>query len=207
MTASESATWKTSGGVFTPTIGTTVVWTAPIVGATCVVTATPAKGTPCSVSLTAVSPKSFSLVKQNDLIYDAGKAGSGFTAKLTVGPTNVSFWGIEFGEGEATAEVSGFYEAYYQKLPEFKEHPKTEHPAALNANNSGPVDTVGTQPPGLAGSFSPGTWVWKIPQYYFAPGGSGSGIQYTTAVHFQVMMGSNGTEGTSKAGASRGRHP
>jgi hypothetical protein len=208
MTASESATWTTSGGVFTPTIGATSVWTAPIVGTTCVVTATPPKGTPCSVSMTVVAPKSFSLVKPSDLIYDAGKAGSGFTAEITIGPTYVSFGGIKIGEGEATADVSGHYLELSKKIANYKEHPKTSVPVALNAANSGPIDTVGKPPPGTPAPFGlPGKFVWHIPEYYFAPGGPGSGIQYTTAVHVQVMIDSDGTEGTSKAGASRGRHP
>jgi hypothetical protein len=204
MTASASATWLASGGAVTPAKGTTVIWTAPAVGATCSLTATPATGNPCSVSMTVLPPRSRSLVKQSDRAYTAGLAGSGFVADVTIMPTNVSFTRIQVWEGAVNGVATGYHDTvlHWNGLP----HPPTM-PLVPNASNSGLRDTVGTNVPGSPGPFSRGTFSWPIPQLFRAAGSTGSGSVYSTAFHTQVMTGANGAEGTYKEGAVRGRVP
>ena len=204
MTSSVSATWTASAGSVTPARGTRVTWTAPPTGATCSITATPATGSPCSVSMTAIPPSARSLTKQSGRSYTAGLAGSGFVARVTIIPQNVSFSRIEVREESVNAVATG----YYNKVLHWNglSHP-TGSWIRLNASNSGIIDTVGTNPPGTSSPFSAGTFSWPIPQSYRIAGSSGGGNVYSTGTHTQVMAGSNGAETTSKEGASRSRTP
>lgn len=204
MTSSVSASWSAGGGSITPTSGTTVTWTAPPDGRSCSVTATPASGGSCSVSMRVLPPSHRSLVKISDRAYTAGLAGSGFRANVTIMPTNVSFTRTEVREEEVEASATGYYDTVHGL-------DKAVHPATAwlspNASNSGLIDTIGTNPPGLGGPFSVGTFIWPIPQHHRPAGGSGSGTRYSTGTHAQAMVDVNGSEGTAKEGASRGRTP
>lgn len=204
ITSSASATWSASGGTVTSASGTTVVWTAPGAGATCSVTATPAKGSPCSVSMSVIPPSSRSLVKQTDRAYTAGKAGSGFQAKVTIMPLKASFGRTELREETVNAVATGYYDTVlgWSGLS----HPATAW-LSPDASNSGLVDSIGTGSPGSPGPFSAGGFLWAIPQSYRTAGTTGGGSVYSTAQHRQVMGGTNGAETTSKEGASRSRVP
>jgi hypothetical protein len=123
---------------------------------------------------------------------------------VTINPTNVSFTRIQVWEGAVNAVASGYYDTvlHWNGFP----HPPTQ-PLVPNASNGGLIDTVGTNEPGSPAPFSTGKFVWAIPQLYRIVGSSGTGTQYSTGVHVQVMTGGNGIEGTAKEGASRGRAP
>lgn len=204
MTASASAVWAASSGTFRPAAGRTMVWTAPGAGGTASITATPATGAPCSASMTVVPPSSRALTKNGDRAYTAGLAGSGFTASVVIMPTQVSFTRTELREETVSAVATGYYDTAlsWNGLV----HPTTPW-LSPDAANSGLVDTIGTGPPGAPGPFSPGTFLWAIPQSFRAAGSSGSGTVYSTANHSQIMSGATGAETTSKEGASRARTP
>lgn len=204
MTSSASAAWTASSGTVAPVSGTTVVWTSPGAGATCTVTAAPAAGSPCSVLMSVIPPSSRSLVKQTDRAYTVGKAGSGFTANVTIMPLGVSFTRTELREDTVNSVATGYYDTVlgWNGLA----HPPTAW-LRPNASNSGLVDNIGTSLPGSPGPFSSGTFLWAIPQCHRTPGTSGSGAIYSTANHTQVMGGASGAETTSKEGASRSRTP
>ena len=204
MTASASATWTASSGAVAPATGTTVTWTAPGAPAAATVTATPAAGGPCSVPMTAIQPSRRSLVKDTDRAYDPGKAGSGFSAIVTIQPTSVSFTRTELREETANGVAHGYYDTvlHWNGIV----HPATAW-LAPNAGNSGLIDGIGTRSPGSPGPFSKGDFGWAIPQSYRTAGTTGAGSNYSTAFHTQVMINTSGSEGTHKEGASRGRTP
>jgi hypothetical protein len=153
--------------------------------------------------MTVVAPSRRSLSRRSNRIYTAGRAGSGFVANVTIMPTNVSFRRIQVQEGTVSAVATGYYNTVlgWSGLT---------HPAGNwltpNARNRGIIDTIGTNPPGTLGPFSPGSFVWAIPQLYRA-GTSGTPHTYSTGRHTQTMLGSTGRETTSKEGASRSRSP
>ena len=203
MTASASAKWTASSGTVTPhASGVTAIWTAPDVGATSSVTATPATGAPCSVSITVIPPTRRSLVKSSDRAYTAGLAGSGFKAVVTIMPTNVSFTRIQVWEEDVNAVATGYYDTVMGMNG--LRHPPTP-PLVPNASNSGLIDTIGTNPPGSPGPFSFGRFLWAIPQHYRI--GSTGSIPYSIGHHTKVMIGIIGAEVTAKEGAIRGRTP
>lgn len=204
MTCSASATWTATSGSVTPATGTTVTWTAPETGGSAAVRATPKRGRPCSVSMAVLAPNQNILVKQSDRTYTAGLAGSGFVGSGTIIPTNVAFSRIEIREEEVKSEAEGYYDTVlgWDKVT----HPRGSW-IQVTSNNGIGTDTVGTNPPGTPGPFSEGRFVWPIPQHYRIVGGSGNGTFYSTAFHVQLMTGTDGTEGTAKEGASRGRVP
>jgi hypothetical protein len=206
LTSSVSARWTASSGTLTPPVsGITVIWTAPDVGATSTVTATPATGAPCSVSINVLPPSHRSLANPPiDRVYSAGLAGSGFKAVVTIKPTNVSFRRIQVWEEAVNAVASGYYDTvlHWNGLP----HPPTKR-VTPDAANNGLLDTIGTEEPGTPGPFSTGKFVWAIPQHYRIIGNTGNGVHYSTGYHVQLMTKTDGTEGTTKEGASRGRVP
>jgi hypothetical protein len=204
MTASSSATWMSTGGMFAPATGTTITWTAPAAATTAVVTATPASGAPCSVSMNVVAPSERALVWKSDRAYTAGLAGSGFVATVTIQPTNVSFSRIQVREESVAAVASGYYDSVLHWNG--KMHPVGTW-VGLDASNNGLVDTVGTNTPGAPGPFSAGDFLWAIPQSYRIAGSTGAGTPYSTGNHVQIMGGSSGREGTGKEGATRVRAP
>jgi hypothetical protein len=204
VTASSAATWTATGGTVSPASGAKVTWTAPGAGASCTVTATPAKGSPCSVAMTAIPPSSRSLVWKTDKAYSAGKAGSGYFADVTIVPTRVSFSRTELREDTVNSVASGYYKDVLR-------WDGITHPATTwlrpNASNSGLVDEIGSPVPGTPGPFSAGRFEWPIPQMHRPPGSTGNGSQYSTGRHIQVMAGPTGAETTSKEGSSRSRTP
>jgi hypothetical protein len=155
--------------------------------------------------MTVVPPRSRSLVRQTDRVYDPGKAGSGFLAVVTIMPTDVSFARTEVWEGGVAAVAKGYYDKvlgwnglpHKPTAPTIPPHPKTGFILQ---------DKIGTNEPGSPGPFSPGTFEWDIPQLHRPAGGSGGAV-YSTGHHWQIMVGNKGAEGTAKEGASRGRSP
>jgi hypothetical protein len=116
-------------------------------------------------------------------------------------PTNVSFSRIEIREESAKAVADGYYKRFNGAV-----HPPT--PKWLRPHSGYTlIDRVGTEPPGLSGPFSAGTFVWAIPQTYRPLGSGGAGVPYITAMQTQVMTGISGAETTSKEGASTSRTP
>jgi hypothetical protein len=205
MTSSASATWTASSGTFTPASGTTTVWTAPGTGGTPSVTATPTTaGSPCSVTMTVVPPSSRVLTWNADRLYTRGLAGSGFVADVVIMPTRVSFMRTELREGAVNGVATGYYDSvvHWNGDP----HPPTAW-LSPDAMNSGLIDTIGADPPGLPAPFGFGTFLWAIPQSFRTPGTTGNGTQYSTANQTYVMIGPTGMETTIKEGASRIRTP
>jgi hypothetical protein len=201
MRAPGSPQWTATGG--TLTIGASVVWTAPADGATCTIKATPAKGTPASVSMEVIPPDSRVLYPWVDRVYDPGRAGSGFKADVTIMPLDVSFARTEVWEGAATAVATGYYDTTLGANG--KRHLPTQPVVPPRPRTSAIIrDTVGTDPPGSPGPFSPGTFEWAIPQLHRPAGGSGARV-YSTPHQLQMMIGNKGTEGTAKEGAVRTR--
>ncbi|WP_346290789.1 hypothetical protein [Sphaerothrix gracilis] len=204
MTCSTPARWSATGGSISPVEGAAVTWTAPATGSQVTVTANPNRGRPCSVVMTAISPSRRLLSNPIDRVYTAGLAGSGFVADVTIMPINVSFSRIQVREEEVNASATGYYDTVLG-------WDGIRHPAGVwltpNIQNSGAVDTVGTNPPGTGGPFSRGEFTWAIPQHYRIMGDGGNGMSYSTGVHAQVMIGNDGSEGTAKEGAARGRTP
>ena len=205
VSASTAAAWTASSGTLSTANGAATVWTAPETGGASTITATPASGAPCSVTMTTIAPTSRSLTKTSDVGgYAAANAGSAFVAKVTIKPTNVSFSRIEVREESVNAVATGYYDTslHWNGMA----HPQTASWLALDANNSGLQDTVGTQAPGAPPPFSAGQFRWAIPQSYRIVGGA-TVTRYSTANHVQTMGGASGAETTSKEGASRSRTP
>lgn len=205
ITASAAAAWTASSGKISTANGAATVWTAPETGGASTITATPASGAPCSITMTTIAPTSRSLTKTSDVGgYAAANAGSAFVAKVTIKPTNVSFSRIEVREESVNAVATGYYDTslHWNGMA----HPQTASWLALDANNSGLQDTVGTQAPGAPPPFSAGQFRWAIPQSYRVVGGA-TVTHYSTANHVQTMGGASGAETTSKEGASRSRTP
>ena len=200
------ATWTATDGALGPPINGVVIWTAPEVEKTCVVTATPKDPAigPCSVSIDVVRPTERVLKKTTDVVYQAGLAGSGFIADVTILPRNVAFERIEVREEEAVGVATGYYDTVLHWNG--KKHAATKW-AVPHGNNLKVIDTVGTQAPGTAGPFSQGTFQWDIPQTYRAIGSTAAQPPYAIAIHLQEMFAPSGAEGTSKEGEGRGRRP
>jgi hypothetical protein len=208
MAASVPVTWRATGGAIAPASGPVAVWTAPAIvpagGTTFSITATPASGTPCSVSMRAIPPSHRAQSNPSPIAYTAGKAGSGFVGTVTISPTSVSFSRLETREETVKSVAIGYYDTVlgWNNIA----HP-TGNWLPIDATNSGIQDTVGTPAPGTPGPFSAGTFTWVIPQSYREAGTGGGGAPYTPGTHQQVMAGTNGTETTSKEGASNSRTP
>jgi hypothetical protein len=181
-----------------------VLWTAPEVGSEVTITATPASGTPATLSMTVLPPMSAKLEKYGERIYPAGQAGSGFGAYIDFMPLSVSFFGIEYREESAVARATGYYDTVLHLNG--KVHTPSNNWMRVNERNSGPTDTVGTTPPGTPGPFTKGDFIWVIPQSYRA-GRSGSPNVFSYNTHLQTMTGPSGEETTDKAGAHRTRTP
>jgi hypothetical protein len=225
MTASALATWTEDGGTTKPLSktknakfdknlknSTKALWTAPAVGGTFSVTATPAPDSPCSVSMKVLTPTSRSLtkVRDKDKDYKAGLAGSGFDASITYNPTNVSFIRTLFREEEANANALGYYEK--RGLDNDLHRRGLWNP--VKANNVGFfADSVGTDPVrnrgGTSGPFSFVIFFWKIPQTFKALGAPDSDAsQFSVAEQFQFMVpGESGRETTGKEGEEHTRTP
>lgn len=202
VTSSVSATWTASGGtVPPPATGTAVTWTAPGDSASSSITATPATGSPCSVSMTTIRPSNRSLAKKTDRTYTATLGGSGFVADVTIMPTKVSFSRIEVREETVNATATGYY-----GVVNGRPHP-TGSWWPVSARNSGITDGVGQSEPGSPAPFSAGTLTWPIPQSYHIAGSSAAGIVFSIGTHTQVMGSTSGDETTSKEGATRSRTP
>ena len=207
MTPSVASQWEVDDGTISPDLtGNTeaVIWTAPSYPGTFGVKAvpeSPADADPGEVTMNVIYPKSVSLASHSDSIYPAHNAGSGFIAAVTVQPTSVSFAGTEIRESSAPAVADGFY--YAQN--------GAEHPAGawfvVDNSNNGISDTVGVRYPGYPPPFSEGRFRWTIPQYFRGPGSTSStGAPFDSSAHLQVMA-ADGTETTSKQGATRTRRP
>lgn len=200
------ATWTATDGTLGPPISDVVVWTAPEVEKTCVVTATPRDPAigPCSVSIDVVRPTERVLKKTTDVVYQAGLAGSGFIADVTILPREVAFERIEVREEEAVGVATGYYDTVLHWNG--KKHLETKW-TVPHGNNLKVIDTVGTPAPGTPGPFSQGTFQWDIPQTYRAIGSTAAQPPYAIAIHLQEMFAPSGAEGTSKEGEGRGRRP
>jgi hypothetical protein len=200
------ASWTATDGGIGQAIGDVVVWTAPEVAKTCVVTATPRDPAigPCSVPMDAIQPTERVLTKTRDIVYQAGLAGSGFIADVTILPAEVAFERIEMREEEALGVATGYYDTVLHWNG--KKHTATSW-TVPQGKNLKVVDTVGTPAPGTSGPFSKGTFQWDIPQTYRAIGSAAAQPPYSTAIHLQEMFAPSGAEGTSKEGAGRGRRP
>jgi hypothetical protein len=204
MAVATSATWAASTGAVSPTTGNAVVWTAPDADGASTVTATPAQGSPCSISMNVVAPSSRTLVKHRNRVYDNDLAGSGFIADATILPTNVSFGRTEVQEGEALADADGYYDTVLHLKG--KKHNATAWTLA-DPNKVLLRDGVGAPEPGTPGPFSRGNFSWEIPQLYRLAGSTGKGTVYSKALHTQEMFGPSGAEITDKEGAAWGRRP
>jgi hypothetical protein len=214
MTAPTAGNWTATGGRLSATTGTTVRWTAPVVGSAggdFTITSTPAAGTACSVTMHVVRPERRQLTKRSNTVvppgdraYTAGLSGSGFVANVRVLPLDVSFSRLQVREGTVAATASGYYNTVLGWNG-------TVHPLGtwitLDARNGGIIDTVGTNPPGGPAPFSAGRFTWRIPQFYRRVGSTGNGVRYSVGTHRQVMVGATGRERTSKEGATRSRSP
>ena len=100
-------------------------------------------------------------------------AGSGFYARITYNPTNVSFMRTKFREEETKAIASGYYEEISQ---DGRPH-KTGVWNTVRANNEGDIaDDVGTSYPGTPGPFDKGIFTWNIPQNFKAADAAGQRI-------------------------------
>jgi len=205
IASSVPSAWTASDGTFTTFSDRVILWTAPVLAAKAVITATPAGGgAPCSVTMEVVPPSSRQLVKKTDRPYDAGLAGSGFEADATILPTEVSFNRIEVREEEAIGVATGYYDKVL--LWNGKKHPVgawvVPDPAVRIIR-----DGVGSPSPGTPGPFSKGTFEWPIPQTYRPVGSTAQPIEYSKASHFQEMLWTSGAETTTKEGAGRARRP
>lgn len=203
LSASTPVTWTASAGTLAAA-GAAATWTAPERRNTCTITATPATGSPCSVSIKAVPPERRALRRSSRRSYTAGLGGSGFVADVSIRPLYVSFSRIEVREETVNSSASGYYDSVlgWNGIS----HP-TGSWLPVNASNSGIIDTVGTNPPGSATPFSAGTFTWPIPQSYRILGSSAGGYVYSTGTHEQAMTGTGGAETTRKEGASSSRTP
>ncbi len=205
MTASASAAWTASGGTLSAVNGPVVTWTAPAAAATPTITATPASGAPCNVSMTVIKPSGAPLTRTIDRVYSPTLSGSGFRTDLFLTPFTVSFSRVETREEVATSVANGYYDSVlgWNNIV----HPQTAGWIGTDARNYGGFDDVGTEAPGNPGRFSAGSFTWAIPQSYRVVGASGNGANFATNFHVQVMTGPTGEEKTSKGGASRTRTP
>ena len=206
MTASAPSKWSaTAGAIFATGANKNSAWLSPAAAkpVSCSVTATPAAGSPCSITFQVIPPRERKMTRTTLHTYTAGLAGSGFEATALILPLNVSFSGIEVRE----ETVAGVATGYYKDVLGWDRgmHP----PGAFNrvdATNNNVKDTIGTNPPGTSGPFGMGTFLWPIPLTWRTPNDPKT-HPYGTANQIQVMIDSSGLEVTSKEGAINARAP
>ena len=124
-----------------------------------------------------------------------GVGSVGFKGHIYLNPKDVSFSNIEFSEGSCSAIKTGFYVG---KLP--NNHPQGNwfNVGGGNISTGCRVLATDTVSQAYSGPFSNGTFTFNIPWKYRV-GGSGDGIQFTTATHDQTMS-STGTTTIQKHG-------
>lgn len=209
LTATAPSAWSaTAGNIFaSATASPSASWVSPASSATavsCSITATPATGSPCSISFQVIPPRERKMTRMTDHAYTAGRSGSGFMATALVLPLNVSFGSIEVREETVAASAGGYYENVLH-------WDKGMHPVgkwvSVDATNNNIKDEIGTKPPGETGPFSFGTFVWPIPLSWRHPNAPTTTFPFGPAVQMQLMMDNSGTEITTKEGATRSRTP
>jgi hypothetical protein len=205
VSASAPSRWSATAGPISGT-GASIFWLSPASSAkpvSCSVTATPATGSPCSISFHVIPPRERKMTKMTDRAYIAGRAGSGFEATALILPLNVSFSGIQVREETVAGEATGYYK-------DVLGWDKGMHPTGkwnrVDATNNNIKDTIGTNPPGTPGPFGIGTFYWPIPLTWKTPNDPPT-FRFGTADQIQVMLDSSGAEITSKEGAERARTP
>jgi hypothetical protein len=204
MTASAPSRWSATAGSIHAS-GENSTWVSPASAnpVSCSVTATPAKGSPCSINFQVIPPRGEKMTKTTDRVYTAGLAGSGFEAAALILPLNVSFSGIQVREETVASEAAGYYK-------DVLGWDKRMHPTGtwsrVDATNNNVKDLIGTDPPGTPGPFGLGFFHWSIPLTWRTPNDLKT-FPYGTAEQVQLMINSSGTEMTFKQGAGRTRTP
>ena len=122
-------------------------------------------------------------------------------ADVLIVPTSVSFSYIETQEQEVRAKATGYYDIVLGWNGAL--HPLGKW-VPIDAANNGIIDRVGTRPPGTAGPFSNGKFIWPIDQHYQTIGAGGTGHKYSVGTHIQDMKDATGEETTAKEGAVGG---
>jgi hypothetical protein len=206
MTRSVASWWSADNGTISADLAESadsVIWTAPAYPGTYVVRAdpqSPGEADQAEITMRVIHPRSTRLVKWEDRDYPDQNAGSGFMARVYVEPVSVSFGETEICEGATTGEADGFYASEFNL-----EHPVGVWQPAGDSNDA-VADQVGIREPGYPPPFSPGHFRWTIPQYFRARGSGGAGSPFDVSTHTSVMA-ADGTETTTKQGATRTRTP
>ncbi len=157
-----AGTWTASAGhIIGINNGATMVWEAPAVAASAVITLTTASGNQ-TFNFTVIAPDDLIMVVANHEPIAAGTAGACMIQNVTVTPLTVNFGRTQWLEvpGPAT-NVTG----YFRRFPatELRHHPN-RHYLPFDDMNTGLTDHAadhGELPP-----FSDGTFEWVIPNRY-----------------------------------------
>ncbi len=148
-------------------------------------------------TLTIVTPSGGLLSKFTNIRHTQGYISVGFEGHGYLLPTDVSFANLEFAEGTAVGQGSGFYAFLNGEVHE----PTSPTLSIANCDSvigceiigADEVDSGDNPPP-----FSTGDFLWPVPWQYQAPGGSLT--TFTTANH-HMTADQNGNGTISKAGA------
>jgi hypothetical protein len=161
------------------------------------------EGATATMQVAVLAPMfmSSTLIGANNDNQVTGKAGAGMDVNLTFGPTNVSFYNVEWlEEPHPVSAKSG----YFNQIPDQALY-HTPNANWLNMGNANDAcnDTAayfGAPPP-----FSEGSFTWVVPNK-FRVGGSGGGRVFFPSVQ-HMTMDANGTASVSKFNDSMTRAP
>jgi len=196
-----------SGGGSLSNAGTdgTGTYTAPGTAATVVlrlaIVSGSSQGQKKDYTLTIVTPSAGLLSKFTNVRHTQGYISVGFEGHPYLEPTDVSFANLQFAEGAAIADATGYFASLNGEL-----HDPTANPENIGSCDSvigcqvlatDTVDTLDDPPP-----FSNGDFLWPIPWQYKAP--EGALTTFTTANQRMSAVATSSTAAIatiSKAGA------
>jgi hypothetical protein len=193
-------TWSSSSGTGTVGADGEYEWTAPSTMASATITYRVGDATG-TVTMTVLQPMAITatLVGANNVNQVPGQGGAGMDLKLTMHPTTVSFYNVQWLE--QPGPVGGKWGYFEQATDDQLAHAPNAEWLMMGDDNQGVTDTAafyGAPPP-----FSEGGFLWVIPNL-FRVGNEGSGTVFFPSV--QVMtLAADGTGTVSKFGNSTTR--
>jgi peptidoglycan hydrolase-like protein with peptidoglycan-binding domain len=168
FTSPTAGTWTASEGrIIGLNTGANVVWEAPAVAATPIITITTPGGA-TATTMTVIAPTSLDMAVSSNEPIAVGTAGACMITNVTVNPLNVSFARTQWLEVPGPASnVSGYFTRF--SAAQLRHHPNPRY-LPFNDFNAGLTDHAALHhaPP----AFSFGTFDWVIPNRYKIDGES-----------------------------------
>ncbi|MBW2254893.1 MAG: hypothetical protein JRI25_09900, partial [Deltaproteobacteria bacterium] len=176
----DGGTWTSSGGTGEPGPDGEYLWTAPDDFASVTITYTLGDAT-ATVQIVVLAPMYINslMIGANNDDQSPGLAGAGMDLSLTMGPTNVSFYNVEWLEDPGPVTVK---DGYFDAVPDevLYHHPNEEWLNMGDANDA-LTDTAaysGAPPP-----FSEGSFTWLVPNRFRVAGEGGGRLFFPSIQH------------------------